>query len=328
MHRIERSPLPALELTGLDLNLLVVLAVLLHEGSVTRAAERLGRTQSAVSHALDRLREALGDPLFVRAGRDLTPTPRAEGLRAPVAAATADLRALFRETPRFDPATSPRHFTLTASDYLQVVLIPPLVSRLRQSAPASTLTVRGPKAQVCERLARGEYDFSLSVALEDSGSLFSQKLFDDRFVCLLAEGHPALRHGLDRSTFLRLPHALVSPLGGGSGYVDRELAREGQSRHVAVVLPDFMVAPRVLAGTDLVLTLPERVASLFVGTGVVAVEPPLPLPPLAGHLVWHERLANDPGALWLRGLLGEVAAALGGPKVRPRALSGRKRTAP
>jgi len=300
----------AVELAGIDLNLLVALAVLLDEGSVTRAAVRLGRTQSAVSHALDRLRSQLGDPLFVRSGQRMLPTPRAEALRAPVAEVTARLVELLSAAPAFDPTKAERRFTITASDYLQVVLVPALVQRLRTAAPRSTLAVVGPKRGLPERMSRGDFDFALAVYLDDSTSMYSQKLFTDRFVCLVDEDHPNVRKKLDRAAFLRLPHALVSPLGGATGYVDRELARAGESRHVAVILPDFMVAPRALRGTDLVLTLPERVARLFVEHGLRMVDPPLPLPTLTGHLVWHERLSRDPGSQWFRKLVEETAKSL------------------
>lgn len=292
-----------IELSGVDLNLLTVLAVLLEETSVTRAAARLGRTQSAVSHALDRLREAFGDPLFVRSGQRMMATPRAESLRAPVAEVTARLVDLWVRAPAFDPASATRRFVVTASDYLTTVLIPPLIPRLREAAPRAVLSVVGPKRRLPERMARGEFDFGLAVYLEDSASIYTQRLFDDRFVCLVAEDHPKIRGKLDRKAFLAHPHALISPLGGATGYVDRELARKGESRHVAVVLPDFLMAPRAIQGTDLILTLPERIARLFVKDGLRMLEPPLDLPPLRAHLIWHERVSRDPACQWFRGLV-------------------------
>lgn len=307
----------AIELSGVDQNLLLVLAVLLEEASVTRAAARLGRTQSAVSHALDRLRTVLGDPLFVRSGRRLFPTPRADALRAPVAELTARLVDLWIRAPPFDPLRSARRFTITASDYLLGVLVPHLVPRLRAAAPDVSLVVHGPKRRLPERLARGELDFGLVVYLQDSPSLFTQKLFTDRFVCVVAADHPTVRKKLDRAAFLRLPHALVSPLGGATGYVDRELSRTGESRKVAVVLPDFLVAPQVLRGTDLVLTLPERIARDFSPTEIRILEPPIELPSLTAHLLWHERLSRDAGAVWFRKLVEETARDLAAPKPRP-----------
>ena len=325
MHEIERDPSPPSgpglppspeDLAGVDLNLLVVLAVLLHETSVTRAAARLGRSQSAISHSLDRLRVVFDDPLFVRSGLLMVPTPRAESLRAPVADLTGRLRDLVLGAPEFDPATATRRLRVTASDYLQLVLIPPLVQRLRATAPGVVLEVLGPRSRLLERLSRGELDFSFSVALDDSTSLYSQKMFTDRFVCLVSDDHPTVRNKLDRPTYLRLPHALVSPLGGSTGHVDRELSRTGESRRVAVLLPDFMVAPRILRGTDLILTLPERVARLFAEDGIRLLDPPIDLPQLTTHLVWHERLSRDPAAHWFRTLVEEVTRTL--PASKPR----------
>lgn len=297
----------AIELSGVDLNLLAVLALLLEEASVTRAAARLGRTQSAVSHALDRLREAFGDPLFVRSGQRMVPTPRAESLRAPVLDITSRLVDLWIRAPAFDPARTTRRFVVTSSDYLTSVLIPPLIPRLREAAPSAVLAVHGPKRRLPERMSRGEYDFGFAVALDDSPSMYTQKLFEDRFVCLVAGDHPTVRGKLDRKAFLRYPHALISPLGGGTGFVDRELARRGESRQIAVVLPDFLMAPRALHGTDLILTLPERIARLFPGDGLRVLPPPVDLPVIKSHLVWHERVSRDPACLWFRGLVEATA---------------------
>ncbi|MEZ4300524.1 MAG: LysR family transcriptional regulator [Polyangiaceae bacterium] len=318
MHQIEQPPRLAAALAAVDLNLVVVLSVLLDEASVTRTAARLGRTQSAVSHALDRLRAALGDPLFVRSGARMLPTPRAEALRAPVADIVSRLHDLWVSAPPFDPAHARRRISLVASDYLQIVLVPQIVRRLRVEAPSITLEVRGPHGALLESLSQGDYDFSFAVTLPDSPSLYSQKLFDDRFVCLVDVDHPSIRRprDLDRATFLRLPHALITPLGGTTGHVDAALAVTGESRHVAVRLPDFMVAPRVLRGTDLLLTLPERVARLFEGEGLRLLPPPLALPKLSGHLVWHERLARDPCSLWFRSLLEDITQVRRTPPAR------------
>lgn len=300
----------AIELSGVDLNLLTVLAVLFEEGSVTRAAARLGRTQSAVSHALDRLREAFGDPLFVRSGQRMVPTPRAEVLRAPVREVASRLVDLMVRAPVFDPALADRRFVIAASDYFQSVLIPPLVPRFRRAAPRAHLAVHAPKSRLIERLSGGELDFALVVALESSPAIFRQPLFEDRFVCLVDEEHPTVRWKLDLPTYLRLPHALIAPLGVATGHVDRELARRGESRTIAVLLPDFMIAPRALCGTDLVLTLPERVAKLFANERLRVLEPPIDLPRLRGHLIWHERVAKDPACQWFRSLVAEMAKEL------------------
>ena len=311
----------ATELSGVDLNLLVVLAVLLEEGSVTRAAARLGRTQSAVSHALDRLRSALGDPLFVRSGRDLHPTPRAVALRGPVADVTSRLVDLWVREPPFDPSKSRQRLTISASDYLIGVLIPDLVQRLRSAAPGVNLIVQGPKHRLAERLAKGEIDFGLVVYLEDKASLFTQRLFTDRFVCVVATDHPTVRWRLDRAAYLRLPHALVAPLGTATGHVDRELARTGESRNIAVTFPSFLVAPRALRGTDLVLTIPHRVARLFSEDEVRILQPPIDLPPITAHLLWHERLSRDPAARWFRALVEETARGLDKPSPARQASS-------
>lgn len=321
------------ELSRIDLNLLAVLATLLDEGSVTRAAARLGRTQSAVSHALDRLRELLGDPLFVRAGQRLAPTPRADELREPVRRLTGELVALMRSPAAFDASATERTFTLAASDYLQAVLLPPLVRAMRAAAPGATLLVTGPRRRLPERLGRGELDFALAVQLDDLSSLHAAPLFDDEFACLVDANHPATRGALDLETYVRHPHALVAPLGSVGGHVDRALERLGATRRVAVLVPSFMVAPSVLVGTDLVLTLPRRVASRLVGPGLRLLTPPIALPRLRAHLVWHDRLTRDPAAAWLRALVRETAAGLDEPTggdepTGPAQRDGRRRRGP
>lgn len=295
------------ELAGVDLNLLVVFAVLSEEGSVTRAAKRLGRTQSAVSHALDRLRAAVGDDLFTRTGQRMVPTARAEALRDPVARLLAEARGLMSRPASFAPEVSSRRFAISASDFMTLALLPGLAALLRREAPGVDLEVRAPASDVLGSLVEGGLDVALVAAPPALLGLRTRVLFRDRFVCVTRADRPELRHGLSLDTYLRLPHLYVSPLGGRDSFVDRALAQKGLARRAALTVPHFLVAPSVLTTTDLVATMPERVARAIAAHADLAIfEPPLPIEPVPVHAVWHERTHEEPGNVWLRGKLQEA----------------------
>ncbi|MEZ4317235.1 MAG: LysR family transcriptional regulator [Myxococcota bacterium] len=299
-------------LGSLTLHQLRALDLLLDLGSVTRAAERLSVSQSALSHTLRGLREALDDPLFVRSGGGMQPTPRAESLRLPLRRALHDLEAAL--TPeRFDPATATRAFTLGMPDAFAMLVIPPLLRRLRVEAPGVDLDVRPvPISRLDEVLQTGAIDLALDVRPPDVPGLFSRGLFSDDFVCMVCSGHPH-RDGLDLDTYCALPHALISPTGIGQGVVGDALAALGRSRRVVARVRYFLAAPALLAGTDLVLTLPRRVAHALGAHGphgdVALVEPPLALPGFRVVQVWHHRYDADPGHQWLRNVLAETGPA-------------------
>lgn len=294
-----------IEIAALDLNLLPVLAVLLEERSVTRAGRRLGRTPSAVSHALSRLRELLDDPILVRTGSGLRPTPLAEQLRAPLEALLGSVEGVVRAEP-FDPARSRRQLALVATDYLQLVWLPPLMARLA-AAPGLDLRVLAPPDDLLEALGAGQVDMALVVSFREAPALHVRTLGEDRFVCLLREGHPALERGLDLQTYASLGHVLVAPSGRPGGFVDRALEREGLRRRVAVQLPHFLAAPALIARTELVLTVPERLARALQSPGLVLAPAPLALEPIPLRLIWHERTHADPACRWLRERVAELA---------------------
>lgn len=303
-------------LAAIDLNLLVVFDALLAERHVTRAAARLGLSQSAASHALARLRRLLGDPLLVRDGAALVPTVRAAALAPRLADALAALRAALAPPPAFDPATARRRFTLGLADYAQFVLLPPLLARLSVAAPHVDLVARDfPLDRADEfdvTVAPGRAIASADpLAAVRSPALRERRLFRERFVCLTRERHPRIGKKLDLATFVALPHAFIAPRGTPGGVVDEVLAERGLSRRVALTIQHFLVAPYAIAGSDLVITLAERLARAFADQLPLAVhEPPLAIPRFAMHLYWHERHHLDPAHQWLRGQLVEVARAL------------------
>jgi DNA-binding transcriptional LysR family regulator len=301
-------------LANVDLNLLIVLAVLLEERSVTAAARRLARTQSAISHSLGRLRELFDDPLFVRVGAGMQPTPRALLMRERLFELLGGVEGLVSAPTAFDPHTATLRVRIAASDYQQLVVLLPALARVRELAPGIDVEVAGPRSDLARALALAELDLGLTVGPVAAG-LESEPLLDDRFVCVVG---PKLRvRKLDAETYARLPHALVSPLGRPGGTVDDALAKLGLARRVAIVLPDFLTALRLVADTELILTLPERLVDVVGGGGLRRLPPPLELPSLHLGLAWHERVGQDPGIGWIRAQIRAACKAL--PRRRRRA---------
>lgn len=296
-------------LSTTDLNLFVAFDALVAEGNVTRAAERVGLTQPAMSHALARLRKLIGDPLFVRTPLGMSPTPRALELVEPVRRALGEIDRALREPPAFDPRAAERVFTLASVDFGSLVVLPPLIARLRAEAPSCDLIVRQLRNEAIERqLAEDEVDLAMGVLYDAEPPWMIQKrLFEERFVCVARADHPIVRGPISLDQFVALDHALIAPRGKRGGVVDRALARLGKKRRVVVTVPHFLVAPILVAQSDLVLTLPERVARSFAGMLTLRiVEPPMELERFVVSAYWHERQSNDPAHAWLRGIVAAV----------------------
>jgi len=284
-------------MTQFDLNLLKALEALIDTGSVTRAAHRLGLSQPAVSGMLVRLREAFGDPLFVRAQRGLVPTPRALEI-------ADDLRRLLSEVEvlvqpgTFDHAHAQRTFRIAATDYAQSVLIIPLLHALRRTAPGVRLSVCSVGKDFGEELARAELDIALVTPDMATETLRSRKLFDEDYVCILRTGHPAVGR-LDLATLCALDHAIMSHDGTQfRGATDAALAALGYARRVVATLPSFLVLIELVRQTDVIALIPRRISQRIGGVSVV--EPPLNIAGFEKTAVWHERLHHDPAHRWLR----------------------------
>ena len=326
-HEPEQSP-EAL-LPRLDLNLVVAFDALLRERSVTRAAARLGVTQSAVSHALRRLRELLGDPLMVRSGHGMALTPRAEALVVPLRSGLLALSRALSQPTAFDPRSARRTFSLASLDLFDLLVLPQLLPRLRREAPGIDLSVvPAADRRLSERLETGEIDLAITVqmhaadeAITASGAgLLQTTLFRDGLCCLLRAGHPALVRKAGRArrkdakltldSYVALAHVLVSPRGQGPGLVDEVLAQRGLKRRIALRVPNFYSALAIVAQSDLVLTAPRPLAGLASPAKVAALPTPLPLPEHSVNLVWHERFGHEPGQRWLREQTLEAARAV------------------
>jgi len=303
-----------LSLAGIDLNLMVILDALLTERHVTRAAQRVGLTQPAASHALARLRALLRDPLLVRGpGGQLVATPRAEAIAPALRRALDSLQQALRGEARFDPATARRSFRIATPDYAELVLLPPLVERLARVAPGIDLwIVPLPEDDSAAALAAADIDLALGVWHVPSwpAGVYQKRLLDDDFRCVVRAGHHAAAQRLTLPRFCELSHLLVAPRGTPGSFVDDALARVGRSRRVAVRVPHFLIAPHVIAASDLVVTLATRVARIYAEPlGLVLLPPPLELPSFTLSMVWHERAHHDPAQRWLREQFAAVAAS-------------------
>lgn len=302
-----------MHLSSIDLNLLVVLQALLRERSVSRAAKRLGLSQSATSHALARLRDALGDRLFIRTSKGLVPTARAERMAESLLEALGTLERSLFGVPDFVAGTAERRFHVGTSDYTEHVLFSALLTRLAKEAPKMDLWSKPYPSDGSAALAQGELDLIIAPFLMGRESLQSVELWEDRFVCVARRGHPLLKKGkLTLEAFAEAQHAFIAPRGTPGGAVDDALEALGRSRRIAFSTPNFLVAPQVVARTDLVITLASRVAHAFAKLlPLTLFAPPLKLPGFRVSMFWHDRKDTDPAHRFLRSQVVETAKSLG-----------------
>jgi len=301
-----------ISIRNLNLNLLLVLDALSREQNVTRAAKRLGLTQSAVSNALAQLREALGDPLFVRARRGVVPTERALALAGPVRQALGIVESALEGSGAFDPATTTRSFVIAASDYTEYVVLPPLLRRLEREAPRVRLEVRAwGEHEVPPALEAGEVDLMLGYYGALPPGHHDELLFEEEYVCIVRKRHPTVRRRLTLKRYLALRHVLVTQRPGSLGSVDVALARQGLARSVGARVSHFLMVPQLVAQTDMVAALSRRIAEPAARSlGLSLYPPPLALPKARVGQVWHERTAADAGNRWLRRVVSELSASV------------------
>jgi len=306
------------ELARINANLLVALDLLLSEGSVTRAAERHGVTASAMSHSLRALRDTFGDPLLTRSGSGMVPTPFAEKLRGPLRSALFELQRVVSSGVSFDPSTATRGFVVRGPDFITTLLAGEIARVLPREAPGVDIEFRpvvrrgeGLLLADLVELENGAVDAVLAAQLADTSGVHTAELYAERFVCVVREGHPALRRRkkLDLDTFAKLPHVLVTITDERTPtWIDSALEAHGLARRIALRTRYFMAAPLVVAESDFLLTCPEQLARYFAKRLPLAVfEPPLELPRYCEYLAWHSRFEADPANRWLRTLLQRAA---------------------
>lgn len=296
-----------------DLNLLVVFDAVAQTGSVTAAAARLTLSQPAISHALNRLRDMVGDPLFVRSRNTLVPTPRAEAMIEPVRSLVEAARSVVL-VGAFDPGTSERAFRVGSSDFTMLLIVPALVRLLRAQAPRSTLDLVPVGPQILASLESGELDCSFWGITPPGAPYLSRTLFRERFIGLVGEQHPladkAKQGTLTLNDYLAYPHAMARFRNPGQSPIDTALAQIGRSRTVGYASPNFASNVDALLGTDLVMSIPSRLASVFADRKLIPFELPVKVPSFPYSLIWHRRTDADPGCNWLREMAVKAARRL------------------
>jgi DNA-binding transcriptional LysR family regulator len=291
-----------------DLNLLVTLDVLLTEGSVAAAARRLRLSPSAMSRALSRLREATGDPLLVRAGRGLVPTPRALALRDLVRQLVQEAQAVLRPSEQLDLARLTRTFTVRTSDGFVENFGPALIARLVAEAPGARLRFLQKLDKDSTLLRDGGVDLETGVVGTTTGpEVRAQVLFRDRFVGVVREGHPLAQAPVTASLYAAGRHVGVSRRGLDKGPIDEALAALGLQREVAAVVSGFSTALTLARASDLIATTPERHTGNL-RAGMHSFPLPMLLQEIAVSMLWHPRLDADPAHRWLRGCVREVCS--------------------
>ncbi len=300
-----------MNLAGIDLNQLRVLDALLSERSVSRAARRLGVTQAAASNALRRLRETVGDPLLVRAGRRMVLTPRAEALVGPAAEVMRAAARVLAPEAGFDPAGASTTFRLATSDHVDVVLLSRVESQLAREAPGIDVHLLpfGPRAY--DDLRDGRVDLIVAPAREGPADIASEHLFDDRLVWVMRAGHEAASAPASVEGLAGWRHLLVSPRGFSGGPVDAALTRHGLTRRVARTMPHFGTALLLLTRSDLVAVLPLRlVRAVAPELGLIWRPLPFALPSVTMTMTWHRRDARDARHAYLRDITRRAAESL------------------
>lgn len=296
-----------------DLGLLVSLDALLQEGSVTLAARRVGLSTPAMSHALARIRERLGDPILVRAGRGMVLTPRALALKPEVHRVVTDARRTLAPERPFAPRELARTFVVHATDYVLTVLGAAVDRMLRAEAPRVDLRFVPNTPDDSAMLRDQGSDLAVGIYGELPSEMRTRQLLTDRFVCVVRRGHPALGKRLTLERFAAMDHVQVAPRGQPGGYLDDVLRERGLTRRVARGVPYFVTALQLVAETDYVLTVSERIAQRYAGPLRLATfDAPVRLRPYALSLVWHPRVDADAGQGFLRSVFLRAAREAAG----------------
>ncbi|MEN3747416.1 LysR family transcriptional regulator [Sphingomonas sp. HF-S3] len=289
-----------MRLDQFDLNLLIAFDVLMEERGVTRAAERLNLTQSAMSAALKRLREAFADDILVQHGKRMVPTPGALSLAPHVAAAVLNLRGILASGMRFDPAQSRRRFRIVASDYITTVLIGPALRSLQREAPGIQIEITLPRSDILEQLDDGEIDIIISPEQFLSPVHPRELVFEEKHVVVGCASNPALQRPLDAESFYASGHVVVSVSRDGT-FIDNFLRGSGEQRRIEVICASFTQVPWMLPGTTRLALMHERLAREFAEQLSLTIqEAPFPLPVMREMMQFHSARADDRGLSWLR----------------------------
>ncbi|MEA2919997.1 MAG: hypothetical protein QOJ15_12078 [Bradyrhizobium sp.] len=299
----------------LDLNLFIVLEALIREHSVTRAADRLGLSQPAVSAALKRLRQQLGDPLLVRTRDGMLPTPRAEQIFVSLGQSLDSIQDVLQDGPSFAPERTQRSFNLMLSDIGEIVYLPRLIERLRRDAPGIRLTVRRlVRPRVSEELASGRIDLAVGW-VDRPGDVHRDDLFMEDFVCIVRPRHPRIAKRLTLAQFSSEWHLVVGRPDAGpdvflratNAAMEKLFSKAVRERKVALLVPHFLAAPNIIANSDLLCVVPRQLGQVYEAYGQVRI---VALPVACGSFAvsqfWHKRFDSDQGNVWLRAQIRDL----------------------
>ncbi len=311
-----------MNISRIDLNLLVYLDVLLRERNVTKAAEQLGITQPAMSNGLKRLRNLFDDPLLVRSSEGMRPTERALGLQPQLQQMMLELQHIMQPKQEFNPFGSDRVFRIMASDYSEATLLPEVVKLVRREAPSVILDCLTPSDGSFKDMEQGRVDLAITRFDDLPLSFHSATIWQDQFLCLVHPGNPVLEQW-NLKNYLSAKHMWVSKTGVGTGvgmtpdrqqevgWVDQALSRIGQKREVAIFTRHYQMSATLTKNNDLIATIPARIAQLQAQQAELAVrEPPFYIPSMELKMAWSPLMQHDPGHRWLRRLIVHVAEPL------------------
>ena len=296
-----------MNLHRIDLNLFAVFDAIYTAGSLTRAADVLCITQPAVSNSLARLRDMLNDPLFVRTGHSMTPTPVAQNIIVPARAALELLRKSVQESHTFDPLIAEKQFNFASRDLLEVSILPRLLAHLEDGSPNITLAnFEISRSKVVSEMASGNLDFFADASTFTDPHLHKTCIATDRYVVLARKNHPKLKNGLDLETFLDMNHINVTYRHDGSSAVDVVLDNLGHKRCIKFHSQHFLTVPSALVKTDMVACMPYHLAKHY---DLAMYEMPIDMPPMEYFLYWHVSMNEDHAHRWMREQIMEVAKA-------------------
>lgn len=292
---------------SLDFRLLKIFDAIYATGSLTQAAQRLGRSQPTVSLALGKLRTYFKDPLFVKASNRMAPTPFADTLVRSVREALHLMDSALGTRPVFTPEHSDRTFRVCMTDISQIVLLPALSNRLREVAPAVRVEVINISELTPKMLENGEADLAIGFMPQLDSGYYQQKLFWQNFVCLVRADHPRIGSRLTLRQFREEAHLQVVTAGTGHAFADKLLEQAGVQRRIALRIPNFLGVASIIASTDLIATIPQGLGESFAQQHKLRVLPvPVKFPDYAVKQHWHERYHQDPANQWLRAVVAKL----------------------
>ncbi|MDO8713478.1 MAG: LysR family transcriptional regulator [Polynucleobacter sp.] len=301
-----------MDLRNIDLNLLLLFSYIYKERSISRAAIKLNLSQSAVSNSLAKLRERLQDPLFTRTSRGMAPTLRAKQLAEPITQALDLIQNSLKNKEAFDYSISDRTFIIAVEDYGEAVILPRFIDWLSVVAPNVRIKIRPePSLALKEELEKGQVDLALDYFVLEEKKFHNHCVMTETLLSMTRSEHPEISEKLNLDTYLKLRHVALIPRSKTMPMIDLALAKRGLQRQIAVEVPHFLSMPFMVQKTNLICTLPKRMATLYSDYFQLRLHtPPLRIPQFPIYLIWHESLQEDVGHKWLRNSLIEICQRL------------------